>query len=373
MLKVQNVTKTYPGNGGTGGMFNAVSDVSLSLPDSGVAVIVGESGSGKSTLARMLSYIERPDSGSIFLDETEITGCKPRELRELRSRVQLVMQDAARGILKNIHGTVAQMLKAPERYAVAIETALGAGMQNIIVSTEQDGKAAINMLKRRDGGRATFLPLSTVRGNVLVERGLEQEEGFEGIASTLVEYDERYRGIYNSLLGRTAIVETIDDAIRISRKYSAKFRIVTLDGQVMNAGGSMTGGSASKNAGILSRANELERLRASEKHTKSAIAEAQRADADSAREYEKARQELAAETEKQNSAERERLRLENDVRHYELFISSAQEANESLRAEAGELTRKIDAASEQIAERKQRIEALEEKAREIEKLKSERS
>ena len=113
MLKAQNVTKTYPGNGGAGGLMNAVSDVSLSLPDSGVTVIVGESGSGKSTLARMLSYIERPDSGRIFLDETEITGCKPQELRALRSRVQLVMQDAASSL--DPHQTAEKILDEPLR------------------------------------------------------------------------------------------------------------------------------------------------------------------------------------------------------------------------------------------------------------------
>ena len=278
-----------------------------------------------------------------------------REYQGYSRAVKLVMQDASRGLLKNVHGTVAQMLKTSERYAVAVETALGGGMQNIIVSTEQDGKAAIAMLKRKDGGRATFLPLSTIRGTVLNSRDLEGEAGFEGIASELVTFDPQYTGIYQSLLGRTAIVETIDDAIRISRKNGARFRIVTLDGQVMNAGGSMTGGSASKNAGILSRANELEKLRQQETLTKEAIGEAQRAETESAREYTKARQELELETQDGNAADRERLQLENDVQHYGLFIRSAQEALESLRAEAGELEEKIEDSSRQIDDRKQRI------------------
>ena len=113
MLKAKNVTKTYPDNRGMGLLLNAVSDVSVCLPDNAVTVIIGESGSGKSTLARMLSYIERPDSGRIFLDDTEITGCKSGGLRALRSKVQLVMQDAASSL--DPHQTAGKILDEPLR------------------------------------------------------------------------------------------------------------------------------------------------------------------------------------------------------------------------------------------------------------------
>ena len=133
-------------------------------------------------------------------------------------------------------------------------------MQNIIVDDESCGKAAIGMLKRRDGGRATFLPLSTVTGRRLSEPQLVSMPGYVGVASELAQTDARYQGILENLLGRTVIAETLDHAIRMARASENRFRIVTLDGQVMNAGGSMTGGSTTKSAGVLSRANDLARL-----------------------------------------------------------------------------------------------------------------
>ena len=133
-------------------------------------------------------------------------------------------------------------------------------MQQIVVTAEEDGKAAIALLKRRDGGRATFLPLETIRGRRLQERGLEQCRGLWGVAVDLLTCDGRYKEIFSNLLGKTVIVETMDDAIAMARAYGHRFRIVTLDGQVLHAGGSMTGGSMVRNVGILSRANQLQRL-----------------------------------------------------------------------------------------------------------------
>jgi chromosome segregation protein len=179
--------------------------------------------------------------------------------------VKLVMGEAQRGTLRNIHGAVADLLKVPDQYTVAIETALGGAMQNIVVEREEDGKAVINYLKRRDGGRATILPLSSIRPGELREaQSLSREPGFVGVGDQLISFDPKYRNVFSNLLGRVAVMENLDSAIAAARKYGYKFRIVTLDGQVLNPGGSMTGGSASRSAGILSRANELERLREQE-------------------------------------------------------------------------------------------------------------
>ncbi len=184
------------------------------------------------------------------------------QMREGYSKaVKLVMGEADRGNLKHIHGPVAELLHVPDQYTVAIETALGGAMQNIVVDREEDGKAVIQYLKRREGGRATILPLSSIRPGELREAGsLPREPGFVGVADQLVQFDSRYRDVFSNLLGRVAIMEDLDTAIAAARKYGYRFRIVTLDGQVLNPGGSMTGGSASRSAGILSRANELERL-----------------------------------------------------------------------------------------------------------------
>ena len=175
--------------------------------------------------------------------------------------VKLVMGEARRGSLQRVHGPVADLLKVPDQYTVAIETALGGAMQNIVVDREEDGKAVIQLLKRRDAGRATILPLSSIRPGELREGdALRREPGFVGVADGLISFDPQYKNVFSNLLGRVAVMEDLDRAIAAARKYGYRFRIVTLDGQVLNPGGSMTGGSASRSAGILSRANELERL-----------------------------------------------------------------------------------------------------------------
>ena len=183
-----------------------------------------------------------------------------REFEGFSKAVRLVMQDAERGALRGVRGPVSKLIRVDDEFTTAIETALGAAMQNIVVENEDCGKAAIQMLKRRDGGRATFLPMNTIRGRRMSLNGLERQPGFVGVASALVETAPEFEEILENLLGRTVIAETLDHAIRMARASENRFRIVTLDGQVMNAGGSMTGGSTTKSAGVLSRANDLARM-----------------------------------------------------------------------------------------------------------------
>ena len=175
--------------------------------------------------------------------------------------VKAVMHAAEKGTLRGVRGPVANLIKTGDRYALAIETALGAAAQNIVVDTQSCGAQAIELLRRRETGRATFLPLDTIRPMHL-NSVPDQESGYVGVADTLVTCAAAYRNIVSNLLGRTVVAETMKDAIAISKRYDHRYRIVTLDGQLVNAGGSLTGGSAAKGSGILSRANELKRLRA---------------------------------------------------------------------------------------------------------------
>lgn len=160
-----------------------------------------------------------------------------------------------------IYGTLSGLIDVKNEYITAIETALGGAMQNIVVESEEDAKTAIAYLKKTHSGRATFLPVSSVKG-----RTLEQEKevsgfpGFVGIASGLVRYDKKYDGIIKSLLGRVAVVDNIDNGIALSRKFGYKFKVVTLAGDILNAGGSMSGGSTNKSGGFLSRAGEIKVL-----------------------------------------------------------------------------------------------------------------
>ncbi len=184
-----------------------------------------------------------------------------KNMEGYQGSVKAVMREVRRGTLRGIHAPVSQVISVNDKYSLAIETALGAGIQNIITDTENDTKKAIGFLKESHAGRATFLPITAIKGRVLEEKGLDDCYGYINLASKLVDFDSKYSEIIDSLLGRTVVAENLDAAIGIAKKYSYKFKIVTLDGQVVNAGGSMTGGAKLQNAGILSRGNELERLK----------------------------------------------------------------------------------------------------------------
>ena len=174
--------------------------------------------------------------------------------------VKSVLSAGAQGRLKGIVGTVSQLISVSPQYAVAIETALGNAMQQVVTENETAAKNAINHLKYAKAGRATFLPLDVIQPQRLSADGIERMEGFVARADELVSCDERYRGIVANLLGRIAVSQDIDAAVEIARKFRYRFRIVTLDGQLVNAGGSMTGGSASKTTGLLSRKEEIHTL-----------------------------------------------------------------------------------------------------------------
>ncbi|WP_296079375.1 chromosome segregation protein SMC [uncultured Eubacterium sp.] len=175
--------------------------------------------------------------------------------------VKAVLKQSQNKALPGIHGTLSQLITVDNENSTAIEIALGAAMQNVVVSTESDAKRAINYLKQNNIGRATFLPISAIKPRYMDEKNLDDNFGFVDVASNLVDCDEQYRDIVENLLGRVMVVEDIDCAIAISKRYKNRYKIVTLDGQVMNPGGSMSGGSKGKGSGVLSRANLIEELK----------------------------------------------------------------------------------------------------------------
>ena len=181
-----------------------------------------------------------------------------RNLEGFTHSVKAVMKEAKRGMLSGVCGPVTQLIHVPKEYAVALETALGGAMQNIVVETEQDAKSAIRFLQKREAGRATFLPLTTIRGTVLDPREMEELPGFVGVASQLCQCEEKFAGIRDSLLGRVAVAEDLDSAVAIAKRMKYRFRIVSLDGQVVNAGGSLTGGARARNSGLLSRGADIQ-------------------------------------------------------------------------------------------------------------------
>lgn len=184
-----------------------------------------------------------------------------RNLEGFSKSVKVIVSASRNGKLKGIYGPVSRVISVPKQYALAIETALGAAMQNIVVDTDDDAKQAIRYLKSTDGGRATFLPLNTIKARELHENGLDDCYGFVGVASDLCDCDPKFSAILGSLLGKIVIADDLNCATSIAKRYSYRFKVVTLDGQVVNAGGSLTGGSQIRNTGVLSRASEIASLK----------------------------------------------------------------------------------------------------------------
>ena len=284
-----------------------------------------------------------------------------REFEGYSKAVRSVMRESAHGALKGIHAPVANLLRTDEETALAIETALGAASQNIVTDTMNDGRAAIEYLKRTDGGRATLLALDTIRGSVMKDAP-ERDPGFVGVASELVQFEERYRCIVENLLGRTVIAEALPDAIRMSKASGGRLRIVTLDGQLISPGGAMTGGSSAKGSGILSRANELEKLRkkrgSMQAEEKACAQELERAKANLAQvryTLERAQEEQAELRSKSASLEAERRASESGSAQLRLLL-------ESLSGDSRERQKAVEAFDERLESFRRR---LEEKEREL--------
>ena len=285
-----------------------------------------------------------------------------KEYEGFNKAVRLIMQAAEKNALRGVHGPVANLMTTDKRYAVAIEIALGAGMQNVVVDREEDAKSAINFLKQRDGGRATFLPLTAIRGDVLREAGVEREYGYVGVASQLVQFDKRYAEIFNNLLGRTVVVEDMDCGIAIARKYSNRFRIVTLDGQVLNRGGSMTGGSVSRSAGILSRANELKELTARREALTEKLDAALREADEAKRDLNAAQYELDVAREQQRGAEDAVLRLTGEKKQYDMLLESLRTRESDIAAELESITARTEELKKAAAAREEEIKKHEAEA-----------
>ncbi len=284
-----------------------------------------------------------------------------KEFEGYSRAVKTVMRESERGTVRGVHGPVANLLRSDEECALAIETALGAAAQNIVIDSQNDGRLAIEMLQRNDAGRATFLPLDTIRGSLLQELP-EKDPGFVGLASDLVRYDPRFRQIVWNLLGRTVVAETLSDAVRMSRNHDNRLRIVTLDGQMIHAGGSMTGGSSAKNSGFLSRANELESL----KKKREKLTEKEK---NCSEELEKARSllsalryqlELALEDQaelrsKASSLEAEQRATENSRLQLSALLDSLTGDSETRRAAVEAAERQIESFRDRQKEKEERL------------------
>lgn len=286
-----------------------------------------------------------------------------RSMEGFNHAVKSVMKAKKTGELRGIHGPVVHLIDVQPQYSVAIETALGNAQQNIIVDTESDAKRSIEMLKSGKMGRATFLPVSSVKGRYIEEKKLTECYGFVGIASDLVDCKREYCEIVGALLGRTVVAEDLDSAVAIAKKFGYKYKTVSLDGAVVHTGGSMTGGSLSKQAGLLSRSGEIEALRKNAQKLESDLAAAEK-EAANADEAVKAVEGNIRNTETElKTAGDDRLRVMGEVRRVEGLVQTAEQNLLSLQKQLEDCKARETGNHETIETAQKEIAALEETAR----------
>ena len=299
-----------------------------------------------------------------------------QDLQSTKSRLRVLTdmenslegyQHSVRAILKACHengdfgggvcGALAQLINVRERYETAIEVSLGAALQNIVVRDELTAKASIEFLKANNIGRATFLPVSSVKPRVLDHNTVNQlkhEKGFLGLASDVVQCQKTYRDIILNLLGRTVVVNDMDEAITISRKYGYSFRIVTLDGEILNPGGSITGGSRpSKTSSLLSRSRLIREL---EKRTETFI-----------RRNEQLEDECVEKASGLRQMEENINQLRKDYQDQELIVLKQEQFVSSVKENIGNMTAKQDMLQVEYNELEQGIKALREDTEEEQK------
>ena len=289
-----------------------------------------------------------------------------RSMEGFAHSVKHILKASSTGQLSGVCGSVAQLIKVEQKYSVAIETALGGAMQNIITVNEDAAKRGIRLLQESKSGRATFLPITSVKGNRLAESGLEGCEGFIALAVDLVSFDPKYEGIYNSLLGRTAVAEDLDLATIIAKKYGYKFRIVTLDGQVINAGGSFTGGFASKSSGVLTRKNDIEKLTAEKKSLEEKLSELKASNEKLSAETEKLKFDIEGAKDELSVVSADKIRFESEIKRIESLIlqtemqlNNAESDKDNLKSRITETQNSVKLAKEMLSETEQSIKEKE--------------
>ena len=246
-----------------------------------------------------------------------------------QNSVKAVMRAAGARRLRGIIGPVSAILKVEPGCEVAVETALGAALQNIVVENEAAAKAAIALLRSDNAGRATFLPLDTVQPGVF--RG--RLSGTARLASSLVQADPRYQNIVSNLLGRIIVVEDINEASRVARDNGFRSRVVTMDGQVINAGGSFTGGSVQRSAGLFTRKQEMEELRIrAAKLQKDCLAAQEKTD-QCKEQVDALQAELTATASEQITAANDRVRAEAEQKRLEAAAAQLETARNARRQE----------------------------------------
>ncbi|HAY96922.1 MAG TPA: chromosome segregation protein SMC, partial [Ruminococcaceae bacterium] len=263
--------------------------------------------------------------------------------------VKAVTEEAKKGILRGIRGPVSKLISVDKKYSVAVETALAAAIQNIITETEADAKRAIGFLKSNKGGRATFLPISTIKAREFKEHGFNEYAGFVGIASDLVDTNEEYKEIIKYLLGAVVVTEDIDSAAAIAKKYGYRVKTVSLDGQVVNPGGSLTGGSLAKNAGLLSRGSDIKKLEDEAAALEGKAKETENAYISAAEALNEVRADITAEKAEITTANEDKIRFLTELKRIDELKTAAENSLKQLKEEKLTSEEKLTALKEASA------------------------
>ena len=254
--------------------------------------------------------------------------------------------------LKNaaIYGTVSRLITVSKEYAVAIETALGGAMQNIVVESEDDAKKAIRFLKDTKGGRATFLPISAVSFRELDNvKDIAKNDGYIGIASELIQYNKQFDSVMKSLLSRVVVIDNMDNAVIVAKKYSYKFKIVTIDGELLNPGGSISGGSVNKSSGFLSRAADIKLLSSEISELKSKIDELNQKKDSFDSDITNIKNQLSNYTPLLREYENEILVAKNSLEHLENSLSDSSDSEKILSDELVNIQKELSESADKIA------------------------
>jgi len=295
-------------------------------------------------------YFERKES---LEKSKEIQNQKVNELNSKLSRISL-LEDLEKGLegyskgvknvlsanIKGVHGLVSKLITVKDEYVTAIEIALGNMIQNIVVESDLCAKECIEVLKSSKGGRATFLPITSVSGEPM-KNPPKDEKGYIGVAYELVDYEDEYDGIFKNLLGRCVIVNNIDNAVDMARKNDYKFKIVTLDGQLINAGGSITGGSFNKNQSLLGRSKEIGRLKEEAKNLQKIVDDNDDLIAELKLDINKMSDTKAKLEDDINSCEHKRVRLESEYASVKRIVDELTHSLSIITNENGEILKSI--------------------------------
>jgi len=264
---------------------------------------------------------------------------------------------------RGIHGALAQLINTDKKYEVAIEITLGGALQNIVTQTEEDAKRAIEYLKTNKLGRATFLPISAVNGKSFEGNTLQRiknSAGFCGIASDLVTVDQQYNGIIASLLGKVVVVDSLDNAIKMARTFGYSFRIVTIEGDLLSTGGSMSGGSVeNRGTGILSRSREISELDAELKSLRGTEKQLENDIKLLTEDIEQLNKEISSTESDMKNNELVKIRDESHLAQVEENMNKTSARIEMLRQEKEQLERQIAEIEREMNKYQQELDAIE--------------